>query len=65
MSNQTEYEVCINASILSSLEVEKIKNLLVVSLFDIDTEEKISDGDNDKITVLDYYLTTCVGNNGV
>jgi hypothetical protein len=39
-----------------SLEVEKIKNLLVVSLFDIDTEEKISDGDNDKITVLDTLI---------
>jgi hypothetical protein len=57
MNNQTEYEILIGAKILSSLKAKQLNHLLVASLFDIESKEKISDGDNNTFEVLEYNFT--------
>lgn len=57
MNKQKEYNILISANCLSSLNKEDLNNTLVASLYNIDTEEKISDADNDKFEILDYNFT--------
>ncbi|OIR25079.1 hypothetical protein [Bathymodiolus thermophilus thioautotrophic gill symbiont] len=63
MTKQKEYDICISARISSSLTAKKIESLLVASLFDIETAEKISDGHSHKFEVLDYQFTKVVNAN--
>jgi len=51
------YKIRIIAKVLSSLPREDLEAKLVAALFDIETEEKISDGDNEQFQVVDYQLT--------
>lgn len=54
------YKVIITATVTSSLSREALEAKLVVSLFDMETEMKISDGDNGQLQVVDYALTEAV-----
>ena len=51
------YRITIMAEVISSLPREDLEAKLVAALFDIETEEKISDGDNEQFQVVDYQLT--------
>jgi len=52
-----EYRITIVAQCNSVLSKEDLELRLVASLFDIETEEKISDGDSKKFEVVDYLTT--------
>ena len=54
MSN---YQITIIANVNSSLSKEDLESRLVASLFDVETEQKTSDGDNDNLYIVDYELT--------
>ncbi|MFH0775687.1 MAG: hypothetical protein V2A53_09415 [bacterium] len=54
------YRIIIAATVISSLSRKDLETKLVVSLFDMETEMKISDGDNDQLQVVDYALTKAV-----
>lgn len=51
------YRITLMAEVISSLSREELETKLVAALFDIETEEKISDGDNEQFQVVDYQLT--------
>lgn len=51
------YRITITAEVISSLPREDLEAKLVASLFDVQSEEKISDGENDQLEVVDYELT--------
>lgn len=57
MSN---YQITIIALVNSSLPKEELESRLVASLFDVETEQKTSDGDNDNLHIVDYELTEAV-----
>ncbi|MDP2209490.1 MAG: hypothetical protein Q8K98_12085 [Bacteroidota bacterium] len=54
------YRIIITATVNSSLSREDLEARLVFSLFDVETEIKISDGDNDQLQVVDYASTEAV-----
>ena len=51
------YRITIIAEVASSLPRKDLEEKLVVSLFDLESEEKTSDGENDQLEVVDYELT--------
>jgi len=62
MKNQNEYDILISARCLSTLDKKSLKSKLVVSLYNIDTKEKIADRDNQKFEILDYNFTNVIKN---
>ena len=54
------YRITIMAEVVSSLPREELEKKLVAALFDIETEVKISDGDNEQLEVVDYELTEAI-----
>ncbi len=52
-----KYRIAIIAQANSSLCKKDLESRLVASLFDIETGQKVSDGDNDQLEVVDYELT--------
>ena len=54
------YKVTIIANVNSSLSNEELESMLVVSLYDIETNEKTSDGENRNLHVVDYELTEAI-----
>ena len=54
------YRVTINAEVASSLPRMDLEAKLVASLFDIETGEKISDGQSVQLEVVDYELTQAI-----
>ncbi len=54
------YRITIMAEVVSSLPREDLEAKLVAALFDIETEVKISDGDNDQLEIVDYELTEAI-----
>jgi len=54
------YKIIIVATAISSLSRKDLEARLVTSLFDMETEMKISDGDNDQLQIVDYVLTEAV-----
>ena len=54
------YRITITAEVISSLPREDLEAKLVAALFDIETEEKISDGENERLEVVDYHLTEAI-----
>lgn len=58
------YRITITATVISSLSRKDLETKLVVSLFDMETEMKISDGDNNQLEVVDYKLTEAIPING-
>lgn len=55
-----DYQITILANVSSSLSKEKLENKLVISLFDIETGEKVSDGEGRQLEVVDYELTEAI-----
>ena len=55
-----KYMIRIIAEVNSSLSKTDLESRLVASLFDVESEEKVSDGDNDQIEVEDYELTEAI-----
>jgi hypothetical protein len=53
----SNYQITIIAHVNSSLSKEDLELKLVASLFDVETEQKTSDGDNDNLHIVDYELT--------
>jgi len=51
------YRVTIFADVESSLSREDLESKLVISLYDIETEQKVSDGESKELEVIDYELT--------
>jgi hypothetical protein len=51
------YQITIIANVNSSLSKQDLELRLVASLFDFETEQKTSDGENDQLEVEDYELT--------
>jgi len=60
MNNEKKYNILISANCLSTLNKDDLNSKLVASLYDIDTKEKISDGDNNKFKILDYNFTNVI-----
>jgi hypothetical protein len=54
------YRITITATVTSSLSRKDLETKLVASLFDMETEMKISDGDNNQLEVVDYKLTEAI-----
>jgi len=54
------YKITISAKAVSSLPRKDLEGKLVAALFDIETEEKISDGDNEQLEIVDYELTEAI-----
>lgn len=55
-----KYKILIIADAFSSLSREELEAKLVASLFDIETGEKISDGDDEQCQIEDYELTEAI-----
>lgn len=55
-----KYRITIVAEAKSSLCKSDLETRLVASLFDIETERKVSDGDNDQLEIKDYELTEAI-----
>jgi len=51
------YRITIVAEATSSLSKRDLESRLVASLFDVESEEKVSDGDNSQLEVVEYKLT--------
>jgi len=62
MEQQHEYNILISANCLSILDQKDLNNKLVASLYNIETGEKVSDGDNEKFEILDYNFTNVISN---
>jgi hypothetical protein len=62
MKKKHKYNILVSANCLSTLNEKGLNNKLVASLYDVDTKEKISDGDNDKFEILDYNFMNVVKN---
>ena len=54
------YRITIMAKAASSLSREDLEAKLVAALFDVETEVKISDGDNEQFEIVDYELTEAI-----
>jgi hypothetical protein len=54
------FRITIIADATSSLSREELESKLVVSLFDIETEQKLSDGESDQLQIVDYELVETV-----
>jgi len=54
------YRITVIAEALSSLSRKDLEAKLVVALFDVETEQKISDGDNEQLEIVDYELTEAI-----
>lgn len=54
------YRITIMAKVVSSLPRRDLEAKLVAALFDIETEVKISDGENEQFEVVDYELTEAI-----
>ena len=54
------YRISIMATVVSSLPRQELEAKLVAALFDVETEVKISDGDNEQFEVVDYELTEAI-----
>jgi len=54
---KNEYQITIEANILSTLDIDSIEKMLAICLLDIDNAETTLDGKNDRLEVLDYHLT--------
>lgn len=52
-----DYRITILTNVTSSLSKEELEDKLVISLFDIETGEKVSDGESRQLEVVDYDLT--------
>jgi hypothetical protein len=63
VNKQKEYNILISANCQSTLSVNSLNNKLVASLYDIETKEKISDGDNEKFEIVDYNFTNVIEEN--
>ncbi len=55
-----KYMIRIIAEVNSSLSKTDLESRLVASLFDVESEEKLSDGDNNHLCVVDYELTEAI-----
>ena len=54
------YRINIIAEIMSPLSKNELESKLVVSLFDVETHEKISDGESKQFEVIDYEITEAI-----
>ena len=54
------YQIIIVAEAISSLSRTDLEAKLVASLFDLETGQKISDGDNDQFEIVNYKLTEAI-----
>jgi len=54
------YKIKIIAEARSSLLKSDLESKLVVSLFDVETEQKVADGENKQLEIVDYELTKAV-----
>jgi hypothetical protein len=55
-----KYMIRIIAEVNSSLSKTDLESRLVASLFDVESEEKLSDGDNNHFCIVDYDLTEAI-----
>lgn len=51
------YRIAVMAKVVSSLPRQELEAKLVAALFDVETEVKISDGDNEQFEIVDYEVT--------
>jgi len=56
----SNYQITIIANVNSSLSKEDLESKLVASLFDVESEIKVGDGDNDQLQIVDYELTEAI-----
>jgi len=54
MNNKNKYNILISADCLTTYKEEELNFKLVASLYDIETKEKISDGETEDFEILDY-----------
>ena len=48
------YQVTLIVNINSSLTEEELRNKVVLSLYNFETEQKISDGETDQLQIVEY-----------
>ncbi len=54
------YQIIIVAEVISSLSRRDLETKLVAALFDIETGQKMSDGDSDQFEIVNYKLTEAI-----
>ena len=54
------YRITVVATAVSSLPRKELEEKLVAALFDVETEVKISDGDDEQFEIVDYELTEAI-----
>ncbi len=54
------YRITVIAEVVSSLPRNDLEAKSVISLFDIETREKVSDGDNEQLEIVDYELIEAI-----
>ena len=55
-----KYRITIIAEGMSSLSKIDLESKLVASLFDVETEQKFSDGESKQLEITDYELTEAI-----
>lgn len=55
-----KYRITIIAEATSSFSRKELESRLVASLFNVETEEKVSDGETEQFEVIDYELTEVI-----
>ena len=55
-----KYRITIIAEGMSSLPKADLESKLVASLFDIEKEEKVADGEGNELEIINYELTEAI-----
>jgi hypothetical protein len=55
-----KYRITIIGEATSSLSRQQLESRLVVGLYDLESEEKVSDGETDDLEIIDYELTEAI-----
>ena len=63
MNNKNKYNILISADCLTTYEDKELNFKLVASLYDIETKEKISDGETEDFEILDYNFIKVTNQN--
>lgn len=58
--HRRRYTVRVIAEVRTSLSPDELEKCLVLSLFGVESEAKISDGDDERFEVVDYGVTEAV-----
>jgi len=55
-----QYRITIIDEVMSSLSKTDLESKLVASLFGIENEDKVADGESNELEIIDYELTEAI-----